>query len=191
MPAPDPILLDIPTTLHTERLVLRLPEPGDGARIFPSVQASLAELRPWMPWARDPSPESIETWARGAIANFYKRTELTYVAWAQDDGRHIANLGTHHIDWSVPRFEIGYWCHSGESGRGYITEAVRALTQYLFDTLGAYRVEIKMDIRNVRSARVPERLGFALEGVLRQDARGVAGELRDTKIYARISAEGL
>ena len=61
----------------------------------------------------------------------------------------------------------------------------------LFASLGAVRVEIRMDARNLRSAAVPERLGFPYEGTLHQDERGVEGELRDTRIYARVSAEGL
>jgi RimJ/RimL family protein N-acetyltransferase len=90
----------------------------------------------------------------------------------------------HHIEWSVPRFEIGYWCRTSLAGRGYIREAVTALTWMAFETLGAARVEVRMDTQNERSWRVAERLGFQLEGVLRSDARANDGQLRDTRVYA-------
>ena len=49
-----------------------------------------------------------------------------------------------------------------------------------------FLVEIRMSARNMKSKAVPERLGFVLEGMLRNDARHVDGMLRDTCIYARI-----
>ncbi len=51
--AMEPLLLDFPTELTTDRLTLRQPRAGDGAVIFPTVAASLAELKRWMPWAGD------------------------------------------------------------------------------------------------------------------------------------------
>ena len=92
----------------------------------------------------------------------------------------------HRIDWSVPRFEIGYWRRSGEQGRGVVSEAVRALARFAFDQLGARRVEIRMSSDNARSRAVAERCGFTLEGVLRQDSLDVRGRPRDTVVYARV-----
>jgi RimJ/RimL family protein N-acetyltransferase len=90
------------------------------------------------------------------------------------------------MDWSVPRFEIGYWVRRCFVGQGYITEAVRGVTRFAFETLGARRVEIRCDARNERSRRVAERSGFELEATLRNHAVAVDGELRDTLIYARL-----
>ena len=70
-------------------------------------------------------------------------------------------------------------------GQGYITEAVRAQTRFALDVLGARRIEIRMDARNVRSKAVAERAGYTLEGRLRHAARAVDGTLADLLIYAR------
>ena len=43
-----------------------------------------------------------------------------------------------------------------------------------------------MDDRNERSRRIAERLGYVLEGTLKNDARDVQGNLRDTRVYAKI-----
>ena len=87
------------------------------------------------------------------------------------------------VDWNVPRFEIGYWVRRRFEGQGYVTEAADAIARFAFGALGARRVEIRMDDRNERSWRVAERLGFRLEGVLRNESRE-GGGLRDTRIYA-------
>jgi RimJ/RimL family protein N-acetyltransferase len=63
---------------------------------------------------------------------------------------------------------------------------VRAITSFAFDALGARRVEIRCDSRNLDSARVAERAGFALEGTLHNNEVGTDGTLRDTLIYARL-----
>jgi len=66
-----------------------------------------------------------------------------------------------------------------DTGRG-------ALARLAFGILGARRVEIRMDARNERSARVAERAGFTFEGLLRQDSIDVAGASRDTRVYSRV-----
>jgi [ribosomal protein S5]-alanine N-acetyltransferase len=56
------------------------------------------------------------------------------------------------------------------------------LLQWAFNTLDLNRVEAETDTRNMASARVLERLGFAREGTLRED-RVVNGEVSDSWVY--------
>ncbi len=183
----NPLLLDFPDTFETERLTLRTPHSGDGAMINAAVIESLAELRPWMPWAQTPPTlADSETYAREKQAQFLRREDLTFLLLRREDGRMIGSGGLHRIDWQVPRFEIGYWVRTGDARRGYITEAVQGLTTFARDHLGARRVEIRMDSRNERSGRIAERAGFALEGVIRHERRSVDGALIDGRSYARI-----
>lgn len=186
----DPLLIDVPEHVLTERLLLRPPRPGDGAMMCEAVLASLDELRPWMPWARQPTtPEASEAHARRMHARFALREDLTYLMLERDGeggGRLLGSTGLHRIDWSVPRFEIGYWRRSDAGGRGLVTEAVQALAHLAFETLRAERVEIRMDARNSASVKVAERAGFSFEGLLRHETRAVDGSLRDTSVYARV-----
>jgi RimJ/RimL family protein N-acetyltransferase len=66
---------------------------------------------------------------------------------------------------------------------------VAQLVRFAFERLEANRIEIRVDVKNDRSGRVAERLGFKLDGVLRCDARGAAKELRDTRIYSKIRTD--
>ena len=187
----DPLLLDIPARIATARLVLRCPQAGDGAVLNAAVRESLAELRPWMPWARQaPTADESEAYCRRMAARFALREELNFLIFEAGEsgaaGALVGSCGLHHIDWSVPRFEIGYWRRTGRGGRGFVAEAVDALERLSFEPLGARRVEIRVDDRNVRSARVAERAGFTLEGVLRSEALGADGAVRDTRVFARV-----
>ena len=79
---------------------------------------SLDELRPWMPWAhREQSVDEIEANVRHAQAEFLAREDLRLHLYMRDGGTFVGARGLHRIDWSVPRFEIGYWVRSGMAGR--------------------------------------------------------------------------
>ncbi|HEV2294848.1 MAG TPA: GNAT family N-acetyltransferase [Tepidisphaeraceae bacterium] len=190
-PIEQPIMLEVPGEMETERLTMRPPRPGDGKRINAVVRESVAEVGQWMPWANPmPEPEATEKWCREAASKFISREALHYVLRLKDaDETILGACGIHRFDWTVPAFEIGYWLRTSHCGRGYMTEAVGRLVRMAFDNLGANRVEIRCDQKNHRSARVAERLGFHSDGVLRCDARGAAKELRDTRIYSMVRAD--
>ena len=50
----------------------------------------------------------------------------------------------------------------------------------------ANRIEIRCDARNVKSARVAERCGFILDGILRGDSLDVYGKLSDTMVFSKV-----
>lgn len=196
MPADDPLLIEIPDELHTGRLILARPRAGDGAALNQAVVESLELLQPWMPWAKDrPTVEQSEAIARRMQARFILREDLAFYLFQRlPDGRRGALLGgtgLHRFDWTLRRFEIGYWMRKRFQGQGLVREAVAALARFAFTQLRARRVEIRMDERNQASWAVAEACGFMLEGVLRNEALGVDGEPRDTRVYALTSVEGL
>ncbi len=148
-----------PTPIVTERLVLRpwIVEDADG--LTAAITASVDHLRPWMPWA------GAEPLGRTERVEIIQRFRAGWEA-AEDfvigiflDGTPIGGTGLH------PRvgpggFEIGYWIHVDHLGRGYATEAVRAVVDAAFALDGIDRVEIHHDVANVASGRIPARLGF-------------------------------
>ena len=183
----NPLLLPIPEEIETPRLLLRAPRAGEGGILNEAVCVSLPQLQPWMPWAQTaPTTEESETVTREFIARFITREELNYRIWLRGTSVFAGALSLQRLDWNVPKFEIGYWLSSLCTSRGYMTEAVRALSEMAFSELGARRIEIRCDARNVRSANVAKRCGFTLEGTLKNFALGAAGELRDAQFWARV-----
>ncbi|WP_394835512.1 GNAT family N-acetyltransferase [Pendulispora rubella] len=184
----NPILIDLPEAIKTARLYIRRPLPGDGLVVNASILETWESLHETMPWARErPTVDESEAIARKHHAAFLARTDLPMYVFLADRRTHVACTGLHRMDWDVPRFEIGYWVRRSFEGQGYVTETVRALTDFAMTTLAAVRVEIRCSHRNARSQQVAERCGFTLEGRLRHDAREPNGELRDTLIYAKIA----
>ena len=187
----ETILIDVPDRIETERLVLRVPRAGDGPLVNAAIGVSHAELAPWMPWAGTmPSVDESEAHCRRQQARFILREDFVFFMFVRDgaggEGELVGGTGLHRIDWTLRKFEIGYWRKTGCEGRGFVTEAVRALARLAFDVLDARRVEIRMDDNNASSWRVAERAGFTLEALLRFDSATSAGEPRSTRIYARV-----
>jgi RimJ/RimL family protein N-acetyltransferase len=184
----EPLLIDLPEHIETERLILRPPRVSEGAAINAAIRESLAELAPWMPWAKEaPTVEETEANVRKAIAHTLTRADIRIHLHLKSDGTFIGGSGFHRIDWSVPKVEIGYWVRTSFAGRGYVTEAVVAMTRFAIDVLKVARVEIRCAEKNLPSRRVAERAGFQLEGTLRHHARE-CGQLRDTAVYSIIPA---
>ena len=140
----NPLLLDIPDQMETERLIVRVARDEDAVLVHRAVRESLPALSQWMEWAAEASQQSVadtrSLW-RENRAKFIRREELNYHLWRKSDGRFVGVSGVHHIDWNVPCFEVGYWLRSDLVGQGYMSEAVARLKRLLFEELGAERVE--------------------------------------------------
>jgi len=185
-----PILRDFPESFETERLLIRSPLPGDGREMHAAVNESLDELLPWMDWPEQhKTVEDSEERIRRGRVRFLERSDLLLLLFLKGTNTLIGGSGLHRMDWSVPRFEIGYWCRTRFVGRGYMTEAVRGITSFAFELLSARRVEIRCDTLNGRSVRVAERAGYRLEGELRNAEVGVDGQPRNVLVFSMIPEE--
>ena len=176
----------IPKRLETKRLILRLPRLRDAERHIAEVRLSIKRLAPWIPWAKKkPTLAGSRWYCRRAIKRHRRKEGIDFFVFTKESGDLIGGIGLHRIDWSVPKLEIGYWISTRCEGRGYVTEAVRALTDYAFRKLGAVRVELLCDSRNVRSRRVATRTGYRLEGTHRFARLNNAGKHCNMCVFAQ------
>lgn len=105
----------------------------------------------------------------------------------RDDGLLIGDLVLFHLDRANGNVEIGWVIRPDEAGRGYATEAVRALLDAAFRILGVRRVVARIDAENAASARLAERVGMRLEARLIENEwyNGRWGDELDYAILAR------
>src|SRR6266496_4858417 len=161
-------LLPLFEVLRGERVMVRPYRESDAQALFEAIAESRDHLRPWLPFADEhQTVDESRHWIIKQSANWILRDDLVLSIWEQATGRYLGGTGLHPHDWEIGYFEIGYWIRVSAEGHGYITESVRLLTDYAFDNLKANRIEIRCDELNTRSAAIPKRLGFVLEGRLR------------------------
>jgi RimJ/RimL family protein N-acetyltransferase len=181
-----PILLEIPERFESERLMIRVPKPGDGAILQEAYLESYPRLNPWFPWAQsESSMEDREEFVRQQYARFVKREDMMLMLFLKSEHKLIGCSGLHVKNWDVPSFEIGYWVRTGHEGQGYIIEAVNRITEFGFMEMKANRIFIRCDIANLRSQSVANRAGFLYEGTFRNfERRHDIGELTDMVFFA-------
>jgi len=183
----NPILMDVPSQLETERLLLRAPLlRGDGQIVNKAIKDSFNELKPWMPFAqRIPAVEDTEANLREAHIKFLKRNSFRFLIFHKETNQFIGQASLQGITWDLPKGELGYWINTESSGNGFMTEAIRELTRFALEPLHFKRIEIRVESTNLKSRSIPEKLGFTLEGILKNDDLSADGQqLTNTCIYA-------
>ncbi len=183
-----PILDRLPESLLSERLQIRVARPGDGAMFHEAIHDSHAELAPWLGWVSPPpTPAESEARCQSAHERFLRNEDLMALFLLRDTGELVGGSGLHKADWTLRQFEVGYWGRTRFAGAGLVTEGVCALARHAIEVLGAHRVFLTTDERNLRSRRLAERAGFEFEGTLRKDRLDLDGRLRNTRVYAMVS----
>jgi RimJ/RimL family protein N-acetyltransferase len=84
--------------------------------------------------------------------------------------------------------EIAYFLAPNERGKGYCTEAIQLIVDYLFLSKEIVRIQAQTDVRNVASQKVLEKSGFTKEGIIRK-REFVRGEWRDRCLYSILRDE--
>ena len=110
-----------PNRLVTKRLVLRPPTLDDAAGVLAAVTASYPELHRWMPWAKEPyGIEQARAFCADSQAKLKEGVDFTTLLTLRESGTIIGSSGLMSADPAVPSFEIGYWLHTGHTGKGYV-----------------------------------------------------------------------
>lgn len=181
----EPLLLDVPEAIDTDRLHMRCPRAGDGEAFFDSITESAAHLRAWLVWPDELSTRELcERKMRERRAEWLRRELFHFLVLEKSSSALVGSVVVAHVEWKVPKCELGYWIVEKYGQKGYATEATRAAADFAFDALGMRRVQIRCEPANAWSRRVAERAGFVCEATLKNDIPPRDGDVRDAIVYA-------
>jgi RimJ/RimL family protein N-acetyltransferase len=166
-------------------------------RLRALVDADVPEL-----FAIFKDPEAMRYWSRPAMTDIAEAEELlrdiehhaaaeTLFEWGiarREDDLVIGTSTIFQIEREHRRAELGYILRRDHWKRGLANEALTAIVSHAFGTLELHRLEADIDPRNAASIRSVERLGFKLEGHLRERFF-VAGEIQDSLLYGLLAPE--
>ena len=179
-----PILIDLPNQLAGARVLARHYRDDDATALHATIEVSRDHLQRWLPgFDHQRSLDDIRESIRRSQAQWALRESFSMGLFLLD-GALIGDLRLRPTSWQIPAFDIAYWLRPDSIGHGYAGEAVRLLTSCAFELLGARRVAISCDPANTRSASVAQRLGYLLEGRLRNSATGPDGQPCDLLLFA-------
>ena len=177
-------------SLHVdEQTEIHLLRTEEADALYDAVIRNRDFLRPWMTWTdRVIDASDICAFVRSAEKEAYEHTSFKAGIWR--NRQLIGAIDLHDIDWPNGFASIGYWLDRTFTGQGVMTRSVQLLAEYAFEALDLHRVEIHVATENYASRRIPERLGFTFEGVLRKVQR-LRGTYVDHALYSLLRDEAV
>src|SRR5579859_982906 len=158
-------------TLHTERLVMRRAAPADAAEVARYHAKNRAYMAPFSP-IRPDDRYSAQWWAANLEQELRGPNLRLFLAPLELPGRFIGDIDLSAVVLGPCHYcNLGYAMDEDEQGRGYMTEALRAVIPYAFEVMNLHRIHAGYMPHNVRSAAVLRKLGFTVEGYARDYIR--------------------
>lgn len=173
--------------IETARLILR---PFVMADAEPMCRnwASDPEVTKFLSW---PPYKSVDT-AHAILAEWTKQySDNSFYQWAielKELGEPIGSISVVNQDERVDMAEIGFCIGKAWWGQGIMTEALKAVVDFLFDEVSAQRIEAGHDPNNPASGAVQHKCGLKYEGTLRRSIRSNQG-ITDKAVMALLKEE--
>lgn len=174
--------------IETDRLILRRYKIEDADAMYKNW-ASDSEVTKFLTW----QPHSSVEVSRSIIEDWLKEySDEKYYHWAivlKDNGNEpIGGISVVHMNEDISMVHIGYCLGRAWWRRGIMSEALKAVTDFMFDTVEVNRVEARHDPRNPNSGKVMQKCGMKYEGTLRSADRNNQG-ICDACYYALLRSE--
>lgn len=173
--------------LETDRLILRAFVRADGPAVerlagaWPVADTTLTIPHPY--------PEGAGAlWIDTHAPAWNTRKHLTLAVCLVEAPQELVGAIGLSLEEEHANAELGYWIDSAMWGRGYATEAARAIVSFGFASLGLHRIQARHFLRNAASGRVMQKIGMRLEGVHRGAYRRW-GRFEDVAVYAILAPE--
>jgi ribosomal-protein-serine acetyltransferase len=188
----DKMQLEIPSRLETDRLLIRRYEPGDGAMYFAVGQKNRPHLQQFEAEniiLSAKTQNEAEAIIHDLHADWNARKSFFLGAFDKKNLEFIAQIYVGVVNWNLPEFEVGYFVDVDHQGKGYITESVKAVLDFIFHDLKAQRVCLHTRDTNLASQKVALRCGFFLEGHIRENKRDPDGTVSGDLYYGLLKRE--
>ncbi len=157
----------MPLQIVDDNITLRELVEEDAAPLFQLADSNRAYLRAWLPWLDQ--NKSVDS----TLAFIHHNQQLSksgnaaqFGIWYRSELAGV--IGFNFIDKTNRYAYIGYWLGEKFQGHGIMTKACAKLVEEALVTRKLNRVEIFCAVENKKSRAIPERLGFTMEGVMRQ-----------------------
>lgn len=176
----------IKTISVTDQILLKQVELSDAQDIFETINTQRAYLGKWLPFVA--VSLSIENTVF-FIDKMLEDTQENYIFVIHYDGVFAGLIGFKGNDKQNKRIEIGYWLSESYQKKGIVTQSVKSMCQFAFEELRINRIQIRCAVGNEPSKKIPQRLGFTLEGVERDGELLTGGIYTDLEVYSKLKTD--
>jgi ribosomal-protein-alanine N-acetyltransferase len=172
--------------LETERLKFRKLTMRDAGDIF--EYASVPEVTLYVSWTPHRTLADTKSFLKHVLFQYEKGIPASWGIVLKENDKLIGTGG--YLWWSTEhsKAEVGYVISDKYWNKGYMTEALKKILQFGFETMNLERIEARCFIKNSASERVMQKCGMKLEGILRSSLY-IKGEFTDFKLYSILKSE--
>ncbi|MGX8686732.1 MAG: GNAT family N-acetyltransferase [bacterium] len=174
--------------IETDRLILRKFSIDDAESMYRNW-ASDSEVTRYLTWPAHTSAEVskavLENWTASYAQKNYYQWAIILKSYGNDP---IGSIGAVNMNDDISMVHIGYcigrdWWH-----QGIMSEALKAVMDFFFDTVGVNRIECRHDPKNPHSGMVMKKCGMQYEGTMRSSDRNNQG-ICDACWYALLKSD--
>ncbi len=174
--------------LETDRLILRRYTKDDAKAMYKNW-ASDDDVTKFLTWpthsSQDISESVISEWIKSyANDNFYHWT----IVFKENGNEPIGDISVVEMKENASVVQIGYCIGKSWWNKGITSEALKRIIDFMFDEVGANRIEARHDSKNPNSGKVMKKCGMKYEGTLRSSDWNNQG-LCDACYYAILKAD--
>ena len=161
-------------TIETRRLVLRPFRLEDAEDMFRNW-ASDPEVTYFLTWPTHQSVDVTRFVLNGWLSHYEDGGFFNWAIELKESGSVVGSIAVVRLEENIDAAEIGYCLGRAFWGRGIMPEALRAVINYLFDTVGVNRICACHDVKNPKSGRVMAKAGMKREALQRGAGRNNQG----------------
>ena len=184
-------MIELPLVLKGPRIELRTLEPTfeNSKMIYKAVEDSRAHIAEWLPWAElEAYNRPEETFAFLKEKNEGRKNGTAFSFGIFFENEYVGNIDIGNISDRNKHGYIGYWLAKDATGKGIIREAMKFIEKAVFEA-GLNKIQIECNSKNVRSANVAQKLGYHLDGELRDDRIMKDGSFSNTIVFSKLKSE--
>ncbi len=167
-------------------LEVKMLMPSNASELFNLIDADRDQIRQWLPLGYTiREVKDAESYIRARLGLCAKNDSYKCGIWL--DNKLIGLTGLHDVDPDSLKCEIGYWISPKYENQGIMSKVLQAQINHIFEVNKFNRIEIWTSSTNQKSSALAKKLGFVLEGTLKQRDK-LNDKFIDMEVYALLKA---
>ena len=184
-------MIEFPMTLETSRVKLKVVEPtlDNAEMMYKAIEDNRAHLVEWLSWAdieQYSGPKNALDFL--TIKQEDRKNGLAFLFGIFFDDKYVGAVDVFNVSYKNKSCDVGYWLVENVTGKGIMQEVLKAVEKVAFE-LGIHRIQITCNSKNIHSANVARRLGYHLDGKLRENRILKDGSFRTTCVFSKLKSE--
>lgn len=169
-----------------KNIKLKIVELSDAVDIYNTINNQRGYLSVWLPFVE--YTKNID-YTKKYIQSILESPDDTKIYVIQYNDSFGGLIGFNKINKLNKSAEIGYWLSEPLQKKGIVTKSVKVLIDFAFRKLDINRIQIKCNTENIRSKKIPQRLGFHFEGIERAGEQVSVESFVDLEVYSKLKTD--